>query len=802
MKIKLLFLFFSITSFTWSQNVVYDMDLPCNTTEATGCVCQNSEENDCDLLPDIQASWYGILNYAGGPSEYPQTGAGENNGRLRISVSTPNTGFGPLTVRGVDDNGYAYFLCDDDTIAVQTGGSIGGYYCDDSDEPAKHLAIQRVYRKNPNNYYIDYITNGDNPNSSDYRMCGFDDTNNNGIKDWNEDYISDCELTRYNMEYYDRFAGTMTYHPTHGHMHSDEWGVFTLRIQDPNEPNPLNWPIVSNGAKMGFCLMDYNDCGDNAAYGHCRDENRYSDQYLEDYPEVAAQGFNGGNILTENSQFPNNGLGGQSYGCSVIEQGITVGWTDIYSEYLDDQWIDIDPGLCNGEYWIVGEIDRNNFYLESNKDNNWTAAPFTLTQQLDSQNFEVEIITESTPILCEGESITLSSSINNASMSYSWSNGMTGPSIQVSEPGIYYVEVTSECGSSTSESIEVTSTLVATPAASNVTIDEGNTTTLYATGSGNIFWTDNNGIIVGEGQSFTTPPLYEDTSYFVYQEEEIIPAPEFLSTGEEEHLCDGGGSCDYSGTVYNGGLRFEALSEFTLNSVKVYAGLEGERSIQLRNTGLNVVYESTTINIPESEENGFIVDLNWVIPAGEYIITTDSDLNIANFGDNNPLLKRTTGSLASFPHIIEGIVSINEGYYNSGGNDPDEAGFNPAYYYYFYDWKINNDWDLGEISCTSDLLEVNVFINNNNSSIDEANSVDFGLFPNPAFKQVNIEPSSSFNEDVIITIINELGEEIEKIQINNFNESINLDIKDYSSGMYFIKVTCSKGVRTKPIMFK
>ena len=63
---------------------------------------------------------------------------------------------------------------------------------------------------------------------------------------------------------------------------------------------------------MGF-VMDYNDCGDNA-YGHCRDENRYSDQYLEDYPEVAAQGFDGGNILT-NNQFPNNGLGGQNYGC-------------------------------------------------------------------------------------------------------------------------------------------------------------------------------------------------------------------------------------------------------------------------------------------------------------------------------------------------------------------------------------------------------------------------------------------------------------------------------------------------------
>ena len=119
-----------------------------------------------------------------------------------------------------------------------------------SDEPAKHLAIQRIYHRNADG----------------------------------------------TMSYYDRFAGTMTYHPTHGHMHSDEWGVFTLRVQDPDDPNPLNWPIVSNGAKMGFCLMDYNDCGDNAAYGHCRDENRYSADYLEDYPEIAAQGFDGGTI--------------------------------------------------------------------------------------------------------------------------------------------------------------------------------------------------------------------------------------------------------------------------------------------------------------------------------------------------------------------------------------------------------------------------------------------------------------------------------------------------------------------------
>ena len=178
MKIKLLLIAIIITSFGWGQ---------CNIYDATDCVCEDSSEIDCDLLSDIQVSWYGILTYSNGPSEYPQSGAGENNGRLRISVSTPNTGYGPLTVRGVDDNGYAYFVCDDDTIAVQTGGSIGGYYCDDSDEPAKHLAIQRIYHRNADG----------------------------------------------SMGYWDRFAGTMTYHPTHGHMHSDEWGVLHLenRIQ-------------------------------------------------------------------------------------------------------------------------------------------------------------------------------------------------------------------------------------------------------------------------------------------------------------------------------------------------------------------------------------------------------------------------------------------------------------------------------------------------------------------------------------------------------------------------------------------
>ena len=160
---------------------------------------------------------------------------------------------------------------DDTIIQTDPSSNLSGFNCDNGEEP-KQITFQRIYHRNADG----------------------------------------------SMSYYDRMAGTMTYHPTHGHNHSDDWGVFTLRTMDPNEPNPLNWPIVSDGAKMGFCLMDYGTCGTSTSstyYGHCRDENRYSPDYLEYFPEYDDDS-NGGNVKY-NSDFPNFGLGGGNYGWDV-----------------------------------------------------------------------------------------------------------------------------------------------------------------------------------------------------------------------------------------------------------------------------------------------------------------------------------------------------------------------------------------------------------------------------------------------------------------------------------------------------
>ena len=784
----------------------------CTIYDATDCQCLDPNETDCDLLPDIQLSWFGILDVSDGPTEYSQDYNGADAGRLRISASTPNDGAGPLTVRGVDENGWAYFICGDDTIInTDPTANLSSFYCDNGEE-ARQITWQRIYHRNSDG----------------------------------------------TMSYYDRMAGSMTYHPTHGHNHSDDWGVFTLRKMDPNEPNPLNWPIVSDGAKMGFCLMDYGTCGsgtNSTYYGHCRDENRYSPDYLALFPEFD-DGTNGGTIKL-NSDYPNFGLGGGEYGCSPIEQGISAGWLDLYGEWLDDQWINLEPGLCNGMYWIIGEVDRNNDYLESNEDNNWTAVQVELTQQLNGDGYDIQIVTDQdgNPNICDGEVITLSPSSLTAD-EYTWSTGETSPSITVNESGVYTLNTSSQCGDSEATINIVVNDPVENPISNDLTIISGEIATLNATGTGNIIWQNETGDVIGEGNSYTSEPLYENTTYYVVNEEILLEAPDEISTGAPEHQ----GDSEYSSTVYNGGLRFNAMSSFTLNTVKVYTAYEGERTIELYDTDNNLI-NSLVVDVPVTENEEYIITLDWEIQAGSnYTITTNFDMNNQNFGDNNPLFRRTTDDLPNYPYTIDNIIEIVEGMYDAG----DGPGFSTSYYYYFYDWKINNEWSLGESACLSDPIEVNVIVgevisgctdevacnfnadatldddscyyaedlgvgvdcngdcldgyndfglgceeivfgctdseafNYNfdantddgsceyDSSINELNNY-FTIFPNPANNLINIEFNQS-SEDVSIVIFNNLGKLVNEVYKGNIqnNQTISIKLDRLSPGIYVI----------------
>ncbi|HNP49769.1 MAG TPA: T9SS type A sorting domain-containing protein, partial [Bacteroidia bacterium] len=158
-----------------------------------------------------------------------------------------------------------------------------------------------------------------------------------------------------NMTFYDRPAGTMTYHPSHGHIHVDNWADFSLR-RATSDPDARNWPKIGQGNKQSFCLVNLGDC--DSDFGYCVDS--------------AGNPLNKSNIA--NSDF------GTVTGCS-LDQGIYVGNLDIYSSGLNGMGIILPSMTCNGDYYIVSITDPENNMLETNDNNNWVTVPITLTQQ-------------------------------------------------------------------------------------------------------------------------------------------------------------------------------------------------------------------------------------------------------------------------------------------------------------------------------------------------------------------------------------------------------------------------------------
>ncbi len=397
----LLILFTLIPLFIFSQ--------PCTVNDATGCVCEDGS-TDCLLLPNIKIA-YDLL---ADPTQNP-----ESPGELRVSVSSPNIGHGPLRVIATNN-----FVCGTDTL-----WNSNITVCPDGSTPSQ-LVIQRIYRKQGNN-----------------------------------------------MSYIDRWAGTMTYHPMHNHSHFDEWGVYTLRIPDPNEPDPLKWTVIGEGSKLGFCLMDFGSC--QYYDGHCRDENN--------------------NVLR--SDAPNFGLGGGQYSCGVTNQGISAGWTDIYYHYLDGMFITIPPGTCNGDYMLVVEVDPNNVLLEENDDDNVMVAPITLTKQTNPNNVNptTTISVNGPTAICDGDQTQLS--VPRTGSAYLWSTGETTGSITVTTPGTYTCQVTTPCGIAT-DNITITQVpncgLLPIIINDNFTINEDNILT------GNVL---NNDIANGNNLSVNALPV-------------------------------------------------------------------------------------------------------------------------------------------------------------------------------------------------------------------------------------------------------------------------------------------------------
>ena len=698
----------------------------CTTENAIGCECEDPDQVSCDLLPDITVSWqWGISDY----EEYPPGGGlqdGEINypdnwfeitpeveamGRIRVGARTPNIGSGPLNLRGADKDGYRWMICYDggvaDTFSVYDPNWNEESYCPDGSTP-KHISIQRVYQKKADG----------------------------------------------SMDFYEVMVGTMEYHPTHGHMHFNEWTIMSLRIPDPeNMENPMEWEIVGNGAKVGFCVMDLGNCSSENA--GCRDDESVYDE---------------GELLSQDD-FPNYGLGGGGYGCSPISQGISVGYNDTYGSYLDGMFLNIPLGTCNGDYAIVLEVPQ--VMIESRLDNNFTWFPVTLTQQTSIPNVP-EITSSVSGLVCESEVVSLSIDAPE-NTTVLWSDGSSSETIEVSGSGEYSVTLSNseyECDAVK----KITISTIENPTISDepVVVCKNESAELSVVSEYDVTWYDENMNVVGAGNNFTTPVLNESANYYVsssFSDNNVGPA---------EHE----GESNYSGgNNAIGFLSFDALSDFTLESVNVYTNEPGERKFILMNESGDVIAEHTEF-IEFCDDEPQTVTLDFSIPAGSnYQIGTDANINESSVGGENPQLKRTgTDGNLSYPYILDGKVSINKAvYYGQGVNDGGGDDYT-TYYYYLYDWVISGE----PTECDAVVFPVTV---EDCSSIDEI-LVNMNVYPNPTEGIVVVNLGLETEGSVSLTLSNSIGQNVYFEDLGNLtNLEKSFNWRALPKGIYTIGLT-------------
>lgn len=258
-------------------------------------------------------------------------------------------------------------------------------------------------------------------------------------------------------------------------------------------------------------------------------------------------------------------------------------------------------------------------------------------------------------------------SINAGSATWYFGDGSTSsiynPSHTYGTAGTYNVKlvVTSSCGT---DSVVQTSFITVNPPAAPTATGALSCTvpsvvTLSATGAGTLNWysTPTGGVPLNTGSTYTTPSLNTTTTYYV--ENQNIGATGFV--GPTTTTIFGGGSFhNNSSTQY---LKFDVFQSCTLQTALVNSGAAGTRNLTLWDT-TGTQLQSIPVNFP----NGIgTVTINMPLTPGSYYIG----------GTQMNLWRNNSGG--TYPFILDSVITIKG---SSAG---------PDYYYYIYNWQIQND---------------------------------------------------------------------------------------------------------------
>ncbi len=211
------------------------------------------------------------------------------------------------------------------------------------------------------------------------------------------------------------------------------------------------------------------------------------------------------------------------------------------------------------------------------------------------------------------------------------------------------------------------------------------TVTLQATGT-NLKWYDaaTGGNQVGSGPSFTTPGIGATTTYYV-------SASTPGSNGNGGKPSTDGGNGGFDGT--NTGLVFNAATDFTLLSVKMYPTSAGSITIRAVNSsGAQLPGASINVNFAAAAPGGIVVPLNFNIPAGNgHRLIIFANAGFISFW------RDFSGN--SFPYALGSVGSITGGYLSGSSTT----------YYYFYDWVYTTSCEGNRVPVTATITSPPAF---------------------------------------------------------------------------------------------
>ncbi|WP_283637185.1 T9SS type A sorting domain-containing protein [Aquaticitalea lipolytica] len=213
-----------------------------------------------------------------------------------------------------------------------------------------------------------------------------------------------------------------------------------------------------------------------------------------------------------------------------------------------------------------------------------------------------------------------------------------------------------------------------------------------------------------------------------------------------------------------------------------------------------------------SQVTGFIGTINSIAVHP----TDDNKIAIATSGTQKVYVSTNAGtSWTSYRFDLPNFSALALAW-SPNGNDGLYLGMN--YGVYYIDNTTGNSWkpfsnNLPNVQISE--LEINTVENkiyaatygrglwrsplfDPNLSVGEFELDNISLYPNPAAKEVNI--SWSKNEDVSIRIFNSLGKLMYYSKSATLNSTFKIDVSQYASGLYFVKINNEAGVVTKKLI--